>query len=517
MISEYGSRKRLPLILVPGFVGLDSEKDLAYQGFNIGTVNYHQKGSDYIYEGFVLKLVKEEQYLDATNVIGFYSKSQNFSPFEILSEEDTAKRQAAEEFDESFFKGRTVLHFEQAELFRWNQIDSFDPEVLWKSIWVFRYFDYNSGSIDTYGEEFYKFIRIILAVTKAPAVNIIAHSIGGLLVRSALQKNIPWDERNRTINKFITLSTPHRGFKFQLLPDQMTLPASLKELAVFSPKAQNNAEETLSYKNYSESLKKRTLCVAGTNYKSFTSNMQSLLGQFYADENNGGKVYNKSDGLVKQNSALLDGTYSTFVHKSHADSNSLLCSREIYEIASRFFFGDYLLRIRYLGGMIKMGNDWIGKSEFFLGVSLKPRAIDFELFHQSREAENCYGPFEDVNLTKVAVHGKDFGDSNLIYTGFLDSSRILKNESDLVFRLSLFISERDTFGVGFSDEVILNKQYYIQIKPEEMLFKLHNKGFSKTGGEVCKTSSENPNCFLLEIKEDGFEGKFTVEYSKIPD
>ena len=29
----------------------------------------------------------------------------------------------------------------------------------------------------------------------------------------------------------------------------------------------------------------------------------------------------------------------------------------------------------------------------FFGMSIKPRRVDFDLFHQSAEAENCYGPF----------------------------------------------------------------------------------------------------------------------------
>lgn len=519
MIFDYGSRKRFPIVLVRGFGSGDPEmeKNLPYQGFNMGTVYHQKKGYDYIYEGLILKLIKEQTYIDASNVVGFYSKPKNYSPFEIFSEDEANKRKTAEEYDESFFKGRTVLHFEQAELFRWNQIDSFDPEVLWKSIWVFRYMDYHVRKLDIYGEEFYKFIRIILAVTGAPAINIVAHSIGGLIVRCSLQKHIPWEERNRIINKFITIGTPHKGLNFKLLPDHFTFLGTAKEFSVFSPKAQQNAEETLSYLNYSDKLKHRTLCIIGSNYKDYDEQLKRKLANFYSESSEGEKAYNRSDGLVKQNTAYIDGALTTFVHKPHSGRDSLIHSREVYEVLSRFLFGDYLIQVRYLGGLIKMSNDWIGKSEFFLGISVKPRAVDFELLHQSRESENCFGPFEDVNLTRIHAGGKDFGDNNLLYMGFLDSSKIQRDEEDLVFRLSLFISERDIYGIGFSDEIILNKQYYVQINEEEMLFKIHNRGFSKNGGDICKTSSENPNCFLLEIKEDGFEGKFTVEFTRIKD
>ena len=32
-------------------------------------------------------------------------------------------------------------------------------------------------------------------------------------------------------------------------------------------------------------------------------------------------------------------------------------------------------------------------------MSVKPRRVDFELFHQSAEAENCYGPFRTADLS----------------------------------------------------------------------------------------------------------------------
>jgi hypothetical protein len=44
---------------------------------------------------------------------------------------------------------------------------------------------------------------------------------------------------------------------------------------------------------------------------------------------------------------------------------------------------------------VSRGRDWFGRSEFYFGVSIKPRFVDFDLFRQSPEAENCYGPFHE--------------------------------------------------------------------------------------------------------------------------
>ena len=117
------------------------------------------------------------------------------------------------------------------------------------------------------------------------------------------------------------------------------------------------------------------------------------MNRLFSVAGEGGATYNRSDGLVKQAFAQIPGAHRTFVHKCHGGPDSLVTSREAYEIATRFFFGDVLARLRLVKADVTRGGDWFGQSEFFFGVSIKPRQVDFELFHQSSEAENCYGPF----------------------------------------------------------------------------------------------------------------------------
>ena len=90
------------------------------------------------------------------------------------------------------------------------------------------------------------------------------------------------------------------------------------------------------------------------------------------------------------------------------------------------------------------------------------------MFHQSPEAENCYGPFSMRDLTDadVAVEWSD-PSTRLIWEGFLDASRLRpdsnrRNVVDLVLRLDIYVGERDVFGVGFSDNVIFRRQYYLR-------------------------------------------------------
>lgn len=70
-------RQLRPLILVRGFGGVDvgAEQRNPYQGYNEGTVYPGRRGDNYIYEGFLLRALKSEQYRyrDATNVVGYYA------------------------------------------------------------------------------------------------------------------------------------------------------------------------------------------------------------------------------------------------------------------------------------------------------------------------------------------------------------------------------------------------------------------------------------------------------------
>jgi hypothetical protein len=56
------TRRALPLILIRGFgsLGVEDEKQMAYQGFNDGTVYPQKRGENYIYEGLILRFMKSD-------------------------------------------------------------------------------------------------------------------------------------------------------------------------------------------------------------------------------------------------------------------------------------------------------------------------------------------------------------------------------------------------------------------------------------------------------------------------
>jgi hypothetical protein len=271
---------------------------------------------------------------------------------------------------------------------------------------------------------------------------------------------------------------------------------------------------------------------------SWANRLFSVAGEF-------GMNYNRSDGLVKQQYAQIPGAPRTFVNKCHGGFDSLVTSREAFEIASRFFFGNIRARLRMIEAKVTRGKDFFGKSEFFFGVSVKPRRVDFELFHQSPEAENCYGPFsledQDRNVDfreetgKLAFAWAD--DRKLIWEGHFDSSQVIPDPStdqqdsgadqrnpstkprDMVFRLDFYVGERDLLGVGFSDNVVFRKQYYVRVlmdtKPLQ-IYCLTGEEFIKDGRPAGELMTTTPEGWQFQVEGTGFNGTFQIEIDLVP-
>jgi pimeloyl-ACP methyl ester carboxylesterase len=190
-----------PVILVRGFggLGVEDEKKIAYQGFNDGTVYPQKRGDNYIYEGLILRFMKSRwRYQDATNIIGYYGEPMRLAPDRIPDE--------LKDFDPSFFAGSKIV-IDPATALRLLESED-DPN---NTLWVFRYYDLNDRVFATYGEalaRLIEFIRELVALRgdERPKVNIIAHSMGGLIVREAVQSTFPSQDKDpkEYINKIVT-------------------------------------------------------------------------------------------------------------------------------------------------------------------------------------------------------------------------------------------------------------------------------------------------------------------------
>lgn len=513
------SQRELPIILIRGFGGLDTadEQKLTYQGFNDGSVYPQKRGENYIYEGMILRFIKSDRkYHDATNVVGYYSREMTAPP--VIPEE-------LKSFDTSFFQGRIIIDPAMAlRLLKTNE----DP---CKSLWVFRYYDLNDRKFGIYGEALVRLISFIRAIAQdkygiQPKVNIIAHSMGGLIVREALQRTYPklgLTAADSAINKIVTLGTPHKGVTFQVIRDFRWLGIeAADELEHFNPEKQKDPNNPASFTNLHKHFPlERILTVVGTNYRSYSNQKGSALNRLFSVSGEYGSAYNRSDGLVKQAFAQLDGVPRTFVHKCHGGFDSLITARESFEIATRFFFGDVRVRLRQVRAKVVRGFDLFGKSEFFFGVSIKPRGVDFELFHQSKEAENCYGPFRTPDFSddpnKLAF---SWADSNqLIWEGYLNKALSLTDGTDLVMRLEFYVGERDIFGIGFSDNVVFYKQYYVRalIQPSLELYLYTGEEFVNDNSQGGVPMRSVPGGWEFDISGTGFEGTYRIELETIPE
>jgi hypothetical protein len=517
------TRKPLPLILIRGFGGLDAEdeKRIAYQGFNDGTVYPQKRGENYIYEGLILRFMKSLwRYQDATNVMGYYANQVEQKPVAIPPELSF--------LNTNYFSGdKTVVDPAMAlHLLRTTE----DP---CRTVWVFRYYDLNDRKFEIYGKALVRLIEFIrdIAAHKSqsaarPKVNIIAHSMGGLLVREVVQRVYPKGKAGEHINKIVTLGTPHQGISFQFIKNWLFIDAE-KEVEHFNPEFQKNEKKNkAAFTLFGNHFPlERLLTVVGTNYRTYDVGPASKLNRIFAVSGEFGPNYNRSDGLVKQTFAQIPGAPRTFVHKCHGGSDSLVTSRESFEIATRFFFGNIRARLRLVKAKITRGQDFFGKSEFFFGLSIKPRRVDFDLFHQSAEAENCYGPFNKDDLTDTDVAFSWAGANRLIWEGYLDTSSILEDKSitlkDMVLRLDIYLGERDLFGVGFSANVILRKQYYVRALLEQpFTIYLHTDerfatpGFSPLASEEIKKVAGG---WEFNVSETGFQGTFRLELDKVPE
>ena len=508
--------RHLPLILIRGFggLGVSDERRVAYQGFNDGTVYPHKRGENYIYEGLVLRFLKAGwDYHDATNVVGYY---------ETPVQPEDVPPELARMADLGFFDGNVVIDMSMAlDLLRRSR-------PLGKSLWVFRYYDL-ARDFEGYAAALVRLIQFIRELAseegqEPPMVNILAHSMGGLIVRHAIQEVIPKGEAETLINKVVTLGTPHQGISFQVFRNWVGTEAE-GELERFNPSFQRDPANPGSYLRLPETFSpKRLLTVVGTNYRTYRVPGSSALNRLFSVSGEGGLTYNRSDGLVKQAYAQVPGAPRTFVHKCHGGEDSLVTSREAFEIATRYFFGDLRVRLRLLSAEVKRGMDIFGRSEFFFGVRIKPRGLDFELFHQSAEAENCYGPFRTLDFSDPYSEGMFWwaDDPRLIWEGWLDTSRIVRHtgnaqprdhRDDVSFRLDFYVGERDRRGFGFSDNVIFRKQYYVAAELDPLTLYLHDsEQFIRKGhARADRMAPVDTGGWRFKVGDPGFEGTFLLE------
>lgn len=223
-----------------------------------------------------------------------------------------------------------------------------------KSIWIYRYYEPVSKElgagfrpeIEDYARGLHGFIERIRDQVCGPAdagdpdvhtaradfkLYLVAHSMGGLIIRCYLQKIAPELDVSPPVDKVFTYGTPHGGIDFRLIGN---VPAFVQ----MNNMENFNIDRMREYLNLPDgpinSLggafdPDRFFCLMGTNHRDYEAGhglSSAAVGPM-------------SDGLVQLKNAYVEGAPRAFVHRAHSGAYGLVNSEEGYQNLRRFLFG----------------------------------------------------------------------------------------------------------------------------------------------------------------------------------
>jgi hypothetical protein len=537
-----------PIILVRGFDPMGVARPDPFYGFNAGTVYFNTVDASRIFEGFVVSFLKDpvHGYTDTSNVIRFHA------PRNVNGADNRC-------FTESPTDALGSLGFPS------------DPEEKKKTFWVFRYYDAFPGGLISragldlvpyFARELQRYIAVVKTLTGAPKVNILCHSMGGIITRHLIQRRYfakPVAEEN--IHRVVSLGTPHGGISYMRVG---IISLASEILGFFEPEAMDPGEiqkpamqvtvngmddlppaNAALYKKNKYGLDGKRidkswdpenwLCVVGTRYVDYKARM----GTFFIGKH--------SDGLVKQEDAVLTypdvatGKPSTkyppraYINKTHTGYDSLVTSRESFEIATRFLFGTHWVKLYIQKGSAL--TQFNLNNQYYIGASIKPRGVDFFLTQVDRISENCatlHKRGEDSGQFDTSEkYLLKFKEDLLLYQGALDMARS-SDKTTMVFRIDIRVYAEDdplagnelsdpAFDMGHNDSKHIDEQIIVRVTLKDMGLQWFQNSADVVGlnpdsvkpitPERIETDSKNAWVYRnlpLEVKNN-FKGKLRIE------
>ncbi|WP_028046409.1 triacylglycerol lipase [Cellulomonas sp. URHE0023] len=382
----YANDGRLPVIYVRGYAGgpsgIDEAVDDPFYGFNVGSVQVRVDGGDrpvfHQFESPLLRLMIDHDYrlLVQGNQLSY------------LTEQEPGTVPAASIWVHRFY-------------------DEFAPNVTR---------DPNAFSLQRAAESLFTLVKLVRRQTGAPRVFLVAHSMGGLVVRSMIQRTIPDDPdvggrpdaATAFVDRVFTYATPHGGIEFAVgfgalerLRDTGVAGAD-----IFGPERMHEYLTWSGSRDPAEPFdatrmpddgfpKDRLFCLVGTNAEDYPV-ARGLSSRV---------VGPRSDGLVQIDNASVQGAPRALVHRSHSGRFGIVNSEEGYQNLRRFLFGDVEVRADLtdcrLPGTPDDDTDWQ------LEIALSIRGLPVVL-HEQTAAHLCPIQIEkpvseDVPSTPVPV------------------------------------------------------------------------------------------------------------------
>jgi pimeloyl-ACP methyl ester carboxylesterase len=167
-------------------------------------------------------------------------------------------------------------------------------------------------------------------------VILIAHSMGGLVCRSLIQRILTEDPAT-VIEKVVTYGTPHGGIPTATDWFSYHGAANFTRKGLFECLAERGTKDSKKFDP--QELKRfptnRFLCVIGTDYADY----DAVSGWSRRIVGAG------SDGLVLIERAWVRDAPRVYVHRSHSGRYGLVSSSEAFHAVERFLFGDLSLKL----------------------------------------------------------------------------------------------------------------------------------------------------------------------------
>jgi hypothetical protein len=87
-------------------------------------------------------------------------------------------------------------------------------------------------------------------------------------------------------------------------------------------------------------------------------------------------------------------------------------------------------------------------------------------------------------------------------------------------RVDVYVGERDLFGIGFSDNVVFRKQFYVQaaMQPRLKLYWYPDERFAEKGFQLSEANEmvSDESGWRFPVSGTGFEGALRIELDEIP-
>ena len=445
--------KIYPIVYVRGYAGTQGEVEDTvadpYMGFNIGSTKLRQNAdgsvAKHIFESPLIRLMKELGYQD--------------------------------------------VYVDGNELETQTRAD-------YNSVWIYRYYepvseDLGDGErpeMETYALGLGEYLQKVRAAVCGKSqskladfkVYLVAHSMGGLVVRCWLQNTRKEETNPVDVEKIFTYATPHRGIELKgvgNVPELFRVNNTenfnhdrMREYLKLEAKdAHGNYLEPVHSLN-DEFPEEKFFSLIGTNYKDYDA-------VFGLSKNAVGAL---SDGLVKIKNAYVKGSPRAFTHRAHSGHFGIVNSEEGYQNLRRFFFGDVrvdgCMKINSLSLPKKIAKaESDGKkieAAYHLEVVTKVRDARWDLYRRTVQDESAiYLSHDEVSQP---------GHEVMLFSSFLAIGAIntkapknRRNSTEMGFAINVgmlapefVVDNKFFFDDYYVGEYIFNDQLKLKVKVE---------------------------------------------------